>query len=197
MRPDGGQFNRPNVYQTMRIQLTSAAAMEAYREWADNDARLSGLEILSEREYYAGQASQSTQGFIVIAWILGIMMAIGALAGALNTMYSSVSARASEIATLRIIGFSGWATFFGTMVEALALSALGGVLGVLIAFVAFNGRTTSTLGSGFTQLVFKFELSPGIIITAIIVSIVIGLFGGLLPGIRAARQRPQLELAAG
>jgi len=190
-------FNRPNVYQTMRIQLTSAAAMLAYREWADNDARLSGLEILSEREYYAGQASQSTQGFIVIAWILGIMMAIGALAGALNTMYSSVSARASEIATLRIIGFSGWATFFGTMVEALALSALGGVLGVLIAFAAFNGRTTSTLGSGFTQLVFKFELSPGIIITAIIVSIVIGLFGGLLPGIRAARQRPQLELAAG
>ncbi|MBY0565408.1 MAG: ABC transporter permease [Hyphomonadaceae bacterium] len=189
-------FNRPNVYQTMRVQLTSAAAMEDYTQWAQGDARLEGLEILSERAYYARQASQSTQGFMAIAWILGIMMAIGALAGALNTMYSSVAARASEIATLRIIGFSGWAAFFGTMVEALALSAIGGVLGVLIAFFAFNGQTTSTLGAGFTQLVFKFELSPGLVITAIIVAIVIGLFGGLFPGIRAARQKPQLELAA-
>jgi putative ABC transport system permease protein len=97
---------------------------------------------------------------------------------------------------LRIIGFSGWAAFFGTMVEALALSALGGVVGIALAFLAFNGRTTSTLGSGFTQLVFKFELSPGIIIAAITVAMLIGLFGGVLPGIRAARQRPQLELAA-
>ncbi|MBL8538429.1 MAG: ABC transporter permease [Hyphomonadaceae bacterium] len=189
-------FNRPNVFQTMRVQLTSAAAMEAFTRWAASDARLEGLEILSERAYYARQASQSTQGFMAIAWILGIMMAIGALAGALNTMYSSVQARSAEIATLRIIGFSGWAAFFGTMVEALALSALGGVLGVAIAFLAFNGRTTSTLGSGFTQLVFKFDLSPGLVITAIVVAIIIGLFGGLFPGIRAARQKPQLELAA-
>jgi putative ABC transport system permease protein len=189
-------FNRPNVYQTMRIQLTSPGAMQAYKDWAASDTRLNGLEILSEREFYARQASQSTGGFIAIAWVLGILMAIGALAGALNTMYSSVSARASEIATLRIIGFSGWAAFFGTMVEALALSALGGVLGILIAFVAFNGRSTSTLGAGFTQLVFKFELSPDIVITAVIFAVIIGLFGGFFPGIRAARTRAQLELAA-
>ena len=189
-------FDRPNVYQTMRMQLTSPAAMEAFVAWAEADPRLDGLEILSERAYYARQASQSTQGFTAIAWALGIMMAIGALAGALNTMYSSVAARSAEIATLRILGFSGVAAFFGTMVEALALSALGGALGILIAFVAFNGRTTSTLGSGFTQLVFKFELSPAIIVSAIVVAIIIGLVGGLFPGIRAARTRPQLELAA-
>jgi putative ABC transport system permease protein len=189
-------FNRPNVFQTMRIQLQSPAAMQPFRQWAENDPRLNGLEVMSEREYYARQASQSTQGFTFIAWLLGVMMAIGALAGALNTMYSSVAARATEIATLRIIGFSGWAAFFGTMVEALALSALGGALGVLLAFIVFNGRTTSTLGAGFTQLVFKFELSPAIIVSAIVMAVVIGLFGGLLPGIRAARQRPQLELAA-
>lgn len=189
-------FNRPNVYQTMRVQLSSPAAVQAFRSWADNDPRLDGLDVMSEREYYARQASQSTQGFTFIAWFLGVMMAIGALAGALNTMYSSVAARSTEIATLRIIGFSGWAAFFGTMVEALALSALGGVLGILLAFIAFNGRTTSTLGSGFTQLVFKFELSPAIIVSAIVMAVIIGLFGGILPGIRAARQRPQLELAA-
>ncbi len=189
-------FDRPNVYQTMRVQLTSAGAMQAFRDWADGDVRLNGLEVLSEREYYARQASQSSQGLFVVGIVLGAMMAIGALSGALNTMYSSVAARTTEIATLRIIGFSGWAAFFGTMVEALALSALGGVLGILLAFVAFNGRTTSTLSSGFTQLVFQFQLSPGIIVAAVITAMIIGLFGGFLPGIRAARQRPHLELAA-
>ncbi len=189
-------FNRPNVFQTMRVKLTSPGAMDAYVRWARDDPRLNGLEILSERAYYARQASQSTQGFVAIAWILGIMMAIGALAGALNTMYSSVQARSAEIATLRIIGFSGLAAFFGTMVEALALSALGGLLGVAIAFVAFNGRTTSTLSSGFTQLVFRFDLSVGLLIAALTVSVAIGLIGGFFPGIRAARQKPQLELAS-
>lgn len=189
-------FNRPNAYQTMRVQLTSPGAMDAFREWAENDPRLNGLEVLSERQYYARQASQSSAGFMFIGWALGVMMAIGALAGALNTMYSSVAARATEIATLRIIGFSGLAAFFGTMVEALMLSAIGAVLGIALAFVAFNGRTTSTLSSGFTQLVFQFQLSPGIVIAALVMAIVIGLFGGILPGIRAARQKPQLELAA-
>ncbi len=188
-------FNRPNAYQTMRVQLASPEAVAPFKTWADADPRLQGLEILSERAYYARQASQSNQ-FIVIAWVLGILMAIGALAGAVNTMYSSVATRSAEIATLRIIGFSGWAAFFGTMVEALALSMMGGILGILIAFVAFNGRTTSTLGSGFTQLVFKFDLSPPIVITAIVMAMVIGFVGGFFPGIRAARQRPQLELAA-
>jgi len=81
------------------------------------------------------------------------------------------------------------------MVEALALCALGGLLGVILAFVAFNGRTTSTLGSGFTQLVFKFDVSPQIVVSAIIMAMVIGLLGGILPGIRAASQKPLLELA--
>lgn len=188
-------FNRPNVFQTMRLQLSSAEAVAAFTTWAEADPRLQGLEITSEREYYARQASQSDQ-FIFIAWVLGVLMAIGALAGAVNTMYSSVAARASEIATLRIIGFSGWAAFFGTMVEALALSMLGGILGIVIAFIAFNGRTTSTLGSGFTQLVFKFDLSPQIVLTAVIMALVIGFFGGFFPGIRAARTRAQLELAS-
>jgi putative ABC transport system permease protein len=189
-------FNRPNVYQTMRVQLANPQAVASFNQWVENDPRLNGLEALSEREYYARQASQSSGQFTFIAWGLGVMMAIGALAGALNTMYSSVASRASEIATLRIIGFSGYAAFFGTMVEALALSLLGGTLGIILAFIAFNGRTTSTLGAGFTQLVFKFELSPAIVISALVVSLIIGLFGGLFPGIRAARQSPQLELAA-
>lgn len=189
-------FNRPNIFQTMRVQLNSAQAMKPFQDWAKNDARLSGLDILSEREYYSRQASQSSQGLAVMGMALGVMMAIGALAGALNTMYASVAARAGEIATLRLIGFSGWAAFFGTMAEALMLSALGGALGILIAFLVFNGRTTSTLTSGFTQLVFQFQLTPGIIVAAILMAMSIGFVGGLFPGIRAARQKPLLELAS-
>lgn len=189
-------FNRPNIFQTMRVQLASADAMKPFQDWAKSDSRLNGLDIMSEREYYSRQASRSSQGIAIIGMALGILMAIGALAGALNTMYASVAARAGEIATLRIIGFSGWAAFFGTMVEALVLSALGGVIGILIAFLAFNGRTTSTLTSGFTQLVFQFELSPALIIGAIMMAMIIGLVGGFFPGIRAARTKAQLELAA-
>ncbi|MGE0407889.1 MAG: ABC transporter permease [Amphiplicatus sp.] len=189
-------FNRPNVYQTMRVQLTSPEAMAAFKDWVENDPRLKQLEALSEREFYARQASQSTEQFTIIAWGLGITMAIGALAGALNTMYSSVAARSVEIATLRIIGFSGVAAFVGTLIESLMLAAVGAVLGVALAFIFFNGKTTSTLSAGFTQLVFQFQLSPGIVLSAIILALLIGFFGGLLPGLRAARQRPQLELAA-
>ena len=188
-------FNRPNTFQTMRVQLNNPAAMTAFKNFVKSDPRLQ-LEAMSEREYYAKQASQSSGQFTIIAWFLGVVMGIGALAGALNTMFSSVASRSAEIATLRIIGFSGYAAFFGTMVEALALSMIGGVLGLVLAFIVFNGRTTSTLGAGFTQLVFKFELSPPIIVSAIVVSVIIGLVGGFLPGIRAARVRPQLELAA-
>jgi len=188
-------FNRPNVFQTMRVKLGSAADMPAFKAWAEGDARLKQVEVLSEREYYARQASQSTAQFTAIAWALGVTMAIGALAGALNTMYASVAARSTEIATLRIIGFSGFAAFVGTMAEALALCALGGLLGIALAFAAFNGRTTSTLGSGFTQLVFKFDLSPQVVASAIVMAAVIGFLGGVLPGVRAARQRPLLELA--
>jgi putative ABC transport system permease protein len=188
-------FNRPNVFQTMRIQLANPQSVERFKDWVKSDPRLQ-LQVLSEREYYAQQASQSTVQFTIIAWTLGLFMAIGALAGALNTMYSSVAARSTEIATLRLIGFSGWAAFFGTMIEALILSVMGALVGVGLAFVAFNGRTTSTLSSGFTQLVFQFQLSPQIVVSALIVAIVIGLVGGFLPGIRAARTRPHLELAA-
>ena len=127
---------------------------------------------------------------------LAITMAIGALAGALNTMYSSVASRSAEIATLRIIGFSGYAAFFGTLVEALALSVLGALLAALFCFIFFNGMTTSTLGQNFTQVVFQLKMSPELVLQAVIMALIFGFVGGVFPGIRAARQSPQIELAA-
>jgi putative ABC transport system permease protein len=129
-------------------------------------------------------------------WPLGIIMAIGALAGALNTMYASVSSRAAEIATLRVIGFSGFSAFMGTMVEALVLSALGALLGVAICAIGFNNLSASTLGAGFTQVAFRLQIGPDIIGQAVTLALVIGLIGGIFPGWRAARQKPLLALAA-
>jgi putative ABC transport system permease protein len=114
-------------------------------------------------------------------------MAFGALAGALNTMYSSVAARATEIATLRAIGFGGLPAFVGTLVESLVLAAIGGAIGAAVTFALFNGISASTLGASFTQVVFSFRLTPALAGEGVVLAMVVGLIGGLLPGLRAAR----------
>jgi putative ABC transport system permease protein len=114
-------------------------------------------------------------------------MAFGSLAGALNTMYSSVAARATEIATLRAIGFGGFSAFVGTLVESLILAAIGGVIGAAATYLVFDGFTASTMGASFSQVVFNFELSPRLIGQGLLLALVVGLFGGLFPALRAAR----------
>jgi len=114
-------------------------------------------------------------------------MALGALAGALNTMYTSVADRSKEIATLRILGFSNSSAFIGTVIEALLLSAIGGLIGALLAYLIFDGITTSTLGSGFTQVVFSFQLTNDLIFQGIKIALFIGLLSGVFPAWRAAR----------
>jgi putative ABC transport system permease protein len=188
-------FGRGNSIQTLRARLTSPAAFPAFKRFMESDPRLQ-LLTRTERDYYASQAGATSDLIGQIGFPLAITMAIGALAGALNTMYSSVSARASEIATLRIIGFSGFAAFFGTLAEALALSVIGALVGAAFCYVFFNGMTTSTLGQNFTQVVFQLRMSPDLILQAIVMALAIGLLGGIFPGVRAARQSPHIELAA-
>ena len=187
-------FKRGTSFQTARVVMTSPAALSAFIAYAKNEPRLQ-LKAQSEQTYYAAQAERSGLLIKYFGWPLGIIMAIGALAGALNTMYASVSNRAAEIATLRVIGFSGFSAFMGTMVEALVLSALGALLGVLICAVGFNGLSASTLGAGFTQVAFRVQIGPEIIGQAVTLALIIGLVGGIFPGWRAARQRPLLALA--
>lgn len=188
-------FNRGTSYQTARVSLTSPAAMQGFVDYVKDEPRLQ-LKAQSEQSYFAAQAERSGLLIKYFGWPLGIIMAIGALAGALNTMYASVSSRAAEIATLRVIGFSGFSAFMGTMVEALVLSALGALVGVAICAVGFNGLSASTLGAGFTQVAFRLQIGPDIIGQAVVLALAIGLIGGIFPGWRAARQRPLLALAA-
>jgi putative ABC transport system permease protein len=180
-------FKRVNTFQTLRARLTSPAALADLKAYAQTDARIKELEIKSEAAYFAEQASRTSDLIQKLGWPLAIGMAFGALAGALNTMYSSVAARATEIATLRAIGFGGLPAFFGTLIEALVLVVIGGSIGALTTFVIFDGFTASTLGASFTQVVFRFEFSPSLIAQGVVLALAVGLLGGLFPAIRAAR----------
>ncbi|MBX9591996.1 MAG: ABC transporter permease [Hyphomonadaceae bacterium] len=179
-------FNRTNIVQTVRARLQSPAALDALKRYVDEDPRLK-LDVKSEAAYFADQASQTSDLIHKLGWPLAIAMALGALAGALNTMYSSVAARAVEIATLRAIGFGGFPAFVGTLAESLLLAVLGGIIGVTATYLIFDGFSTATLGASFTQVVFSFKLSPALIAQGVILALAVGLAGGLFPAIRAAR----------
>jgi len=179
-------FNRLNYFQTVRVRLTSPAALTELKAYNDADPRLK-LDVKSEAEYFAGQATRTLDLIQKLGWPLAIAMAFGALAGALNTMYSSVAARTIEIATLRAIGFGGLPAFVGTLIESLVLAALGGVVGALAAFLFFHGLTASTLGGSFTQVVFSFTLTPALVGQGLFLALLVGLAGGLFPAWKAAR----------
>ena len=178
-------YNRGTSVQSIRARLTSPEAIAELQAYEENEPRLN-LDIQSETDFFAGQAGGTAVLIEVIGWPLAIVMAIGALAGAWNTMYSSVDTRMREIATLRAIGFSGFAAAVGTMVESLVLAALGGLVGAGATYLVFNGGSASTLGSGFTQVVFSFAVTGGSVITGMIMAVIIGFLGGLVPAIRSA-----------
>lgn len=181
------QFKRLNTYQTTRAKLTSADQLAVLKNFAEKDPRLK-LDVKNEKAYYASQANRTNDLIQNLGWPLAIIMAFGALAGALNTMYSSVSVRTAEIGTLRAIGFGGFPTFVGTLIEAMVLAALGGLLGALCVQLFFGGATASSLGGNFTQVVFTFTVTAASVIQAVILALAIGFIGGVFPALRAARQ---------
>ncbi len=179
-------YNRGSTVQTVRLKLTSPAAIEEVRKFSDADPRLQ-LQVTPEREFFASQTGGVTNLIFYLGWPLAIAMSFGALAGALNTMYSSVDARMRETATLRAIGFGGFPAFVGTMAEALLLAGIGGVLGALGVWLLFDGLSASTLGGGFTQVVFSLQLSPALVWQGLVLALIIGFVGGFFPALRAAR----------
>ncbi|GIL41838.1 ABC transporter permease [Roseiterribacter gracilis] len=179
-------FNRTAAVQTVRAKLDGPDGLQKFKDYATNDPRLK-LDVLSETQYFSDQASQTSGLIQYLGWPLAIAMAFGALAGALNTMYSAVLSRTREIATLRAIGYGGFPAFVGTLVESLVLAAVGGCIGALAAWIFFDGLSATTLGASFTQVVFKFEMSPKLVEQGLVLGMAIGLIGGLLPAFRAAR----------
>jgi putative ABC transport system permease protein len=180
-------YRRGTSYQSVRVRLESPASYEAFSEALANDPR-HDVDVYSERNWFASQ-SEATAGFIrMLGYPITILMAIGAVFGALNSMYASVSSRGTEIATLRALGFGPFAVLISTIIESTLLALIGGVIGGALAFVVFNGFRVSTLAMGsFSQVVFDFAVTADLLTQGITVALIIGFIGGLLPALRAAR----------
>lgn len=150
------------------------------------EPRLS-LDVLREDDYFSSQTKQFRATIGVLAGVVTVIMGLGAVFAALNSMYAAVAARGKEIATLRAIGFGGFAVVVSVMIEALLLALAGAVLGALIAYLLFNNLSVSTLGQNFTQVVFSFKVTPELVVRGLVIALFIGMLGGFLPALRAAR----------
>jgi len=166
--------------------LTSAQAFTEFKDALTTDPQIK-VDVQREPDYYAAQSKGLAKVINIVGNTVAIIMAIGAMFGALNTMYSAVAARSLEIATLRAIGFGGLPVLLSVMIESLLLALLGGIIGASLAWVVFNGHSVSTLGAGFAQVVFKLTVTRALIVTGIVWACVIGLLGGFFPALRAAR----------
>ena len=180
-------YNRGNSYQSVYARLTSADAFQQFKDALTTDPRLN-VKVERQTEYYAEQSSLVTTLITTLGRLIALLMAVGAVFGALNTMYNSVSTRSREIATLRALGFGSAAVVVSVMLESLIVALLGGVIGAVVAYLAFNGFHTSTVNfQSFSQVTFAFQVTQQLLIQGIIWATVIGLIGGLLPALRAAR----------
>lgn len=175
-----------NAYQSVTVRLEGKGALKTLKAALDEDPRLK-LDAETTRQYYNKQASGLKKLIDVLGTVIGAIMAVGAVFGALNSMYAAVAGRAREIATLRALGFRGMPVVVGVMLETMTLALVGGVLGGLLAWLIFNNYSVSTLGSNFSQVVFAFKVSPALLWSGLKWALGIGLVGGLLPALRAAR----------
>ncbi len=173
-------------YSSILVALESAEALPAFQAALKADTRLN-VDAEAQSAYYARQSGGSTMMIRILTNVVSIVMALGAIFAALNTMYASVSTRTTEIATLRAIGFGPLPVVASVLVESMLLALAGGLIGALIAWLLFNNYAVTTLGAGFTQVVFNFQVTPALLKSGISVALAIGFIGGLLPALRAAR----------
>jgi len=175
-------------FQSVTVLLDSPAAFQKFKDALTSNPALA-VDVSREREFYQQQSEVISKVIYVIAYVVGGIMAVGAIFSALNTMYSAVSARLREIATLRAIGFGATAMVMSVLAEALLLALIGGSIGAALAWLFFNGHQvgTSIGGQASGHLIFELSVSPVLIATGIIWACTIGLIGGLFPAVRAAR----------
>ncbi len=183
------------AFQSVTALLESPSAFQTFKDSLSANPALA-VDVMRECEYYQQQSKNMSTIISVIAYVVGGIMAVGAVFAALNTMYSAVSARLQEIATLRALGFGSTAMVASVLAEALLLALIGGVIGALIAWMFFNGNTVSTSGGGMGQMVFELAVSPQLMILGVVWACLIGVLGGLFPAIRAARLPAAMALRA-
>jgi putative ABC transport system permease protein len=180
-------YNRGDSFQSVYVRLNSPGAFQNFKDALTSNPQLN-VQVIRQTDYYAQQSETMTRLITTLGFLIAFLMAIGAVFGALNTMYSAVAARTREIATLRALGFGGSAVVVSLMLESLLLALAGGIIGGGLAYVAFNNFHTSTMNfQSFSQITFAFRVTPELLVRGVVWAAVIGLIGGLFPAIRAAR----------
>ncbi|MBB3226086.1 putative ABC transport system permease protein [Luteibacter sp. Sphag1AF] len=179
-------YRRGSSVQSVTVMLDSPAAFDAFKAALVGDPRIK-VDVSTTKEYFSKQSEGLTKVLRIVGLVVGTIMAIGAVFGALNTMFSAIAARGREIATLRAIGFRGTPVVMSVMLETMLLALLGGLVGAGVVWFAFNGYTASTLGANFSQVVFQFRVSPELLWMGVKWALAIGFIGGLFPAVRAAR----------
>jgi putative ABC transport system permease protein len=178
---------RRSDFNSVHVRLESPLAFTAFKDALTRDPRLD-IAVLRESDYYAEQSAATTRLITTLGFAVAILMGAGAVFGALNTLYSAVAARTREIATLRALGFGATPVVLSVLAESMVLAGVGGVLGAVVAWALLDGHETATLNwQSYTQVAFAFAVTPDIVAQGVLYAMAIGLVGGLLPAIHAAR----------
>lgn len=179
-------FDRQGQVQSLKLRLADPASLTLLQAKLGTITE-TPLVALSEADLYAAQSGRTASLIRLFGWPVALLMAVGATAGALNTMTSSVSDRTVEIATVRALGFSRFSAFLGTWIEAVALAGAGVVLGLLASWLIFNGWQASTIGANNTRMAFQLAVTPDVLLTSGLLGLAIGVLGGTLPAVTATR----------
>ncbi len=180
-------YHRGDSFQSVTVRLASAGAFQEFKDALTANPQLS-VKVQRQSDHYAEQSETVTRLITTLGYLIALLMAVGAVFGALNTMYSAVASRTREIATLRALGFGRTAIIVALLAESIALALVGGAIGGGAAYLAFNNLHAATMNwQSFSQVTFAFAVTPQLLVQGVIWATLIGLIGGLLPAIRAAR----------
>ena len=180
-------YRRGNTFQSVMARLDSPDTFQAFKDALTADPRLD-VQVERETDYYSSQSSQVRSIITGIGTVIAVLMGVGAVFGAVNTMYNAVATRTREIATLRALGFSPSSVVVSVLVESALLAVVGGVVGGGVAYAAFHGYQTATMNfQTFSQVAFTFTVTPALLVQGAVYALVMGLLGGLFPAVRAAR----------
>jgi putative ABC transport system permease protein len=180
-----GPMRREGGYQVVVARLSDPSTLEAFKKTLEDDPQLQ-VTVTQERAYYEAQAGGVASALMGLSVFVAVVMGTGAVFGAMNTMYAIVAARTREIGTLRALGFSRRSVLFSFVTESVFLAFIGGLIGCVLALPA-NGVTSATNGANFSELAFAFRITPFALGIGLTFALVMGLIGGLLPAVRAAR----------
>lgn len=181
----GSAYRRGSGKTSLVVKLSDKRDLDALKAFIASDPRLR-VDVQTTREYYSRQSEKLATTVRILGITIGSIMALGAIFGALNTMYSAVAARSQEIATLRALGFTSMPVMVSILLETMILAAAGGAIGAVVAWLLLDGYSAATMGSA-GQIMFAFDVSPQLLWSGLKFALAIGLIGGLLPAMRAAQ----------